>query len=44
MAVTVPIEVDAMRLSDISAVHEIERLSFTTPWPAYAFARAGAFT
>jgi ribosomal-protein-alanine N-acetyltransferase len=37
MAVTVPVAVGAMRLADISAVHEIERLSFTTPWPAYAF-------
>jgi [ribosomal protein S18]-alanine N-acetyltransferase len=26
-----------MRLSDIPAAHEIERLSFSTPWPAYAF-------
>jgi len=26
-----------MRLDDIPAVHEIERLSFRTPWPAYAF-------
>src|SRR5574338_193538 len=26
-----------MRLDDVSAVHEIERLSFATPWPAYAF-------
>jgi len=26
-----------MRLADIGAVHEIERLSFTPPWPAYAF-------
>ena len=23
--------------SDVAAVHEIERLSFSTPWPAYAF-------
>jgi len=37
VAVAVPIAVEAMRLSDIPAVHEIERLSFTTPWPAYAF-------
>ena len=37
MAVTVPIAVETMRLADIAAVHEIERLSFTTPWPAYAF-------
>ena len=26
-----------MRLDDVQAVHEIERLSFSTPWPAYAF-------
>ncbi len=37
MAVAVPIAVEAMRVSDISAVHDIEGLSFTTPWPAYAF-------
>src|SRR5438046_8706865 len=37
MAVAVPIAVEAMRLADIDAVHEIERVSFTTPWPAYAF-------
>jgi ribosomal-protein-alanine N-acetyltransferase len=37
MAVTVPILVDRMRMGDIAAVHEIERLSFATPWPAYAF-------
>jgi [ribosomal protein S18]-alanine N-acetyltransferase len=37
MAVAVPIAVEAMSLSDIPAVHEIERLSFSTPWPAYAF-------
>jgi ribosomal-protein-alanine N-acetyltransferase len=37
VAVAVPVAVEAMRLSDIPAVHEIERLSFTTPWPAYAF-------
>lgn len=37
MALTAPIVVDAMRLDDVPAVHEIERLSFRTPWPAYAF-------
>ena len=26
-----------MQLSDVAAVHDIERLSFRTPWPAYAF-------
>lgn len=37
MALTARIVVDRMRLDDVSAVHEIERLSFQTPWPAYAF-------
>jgi [ribosomal protein S18]-alanine N-acetyltransferase len=37
MAVTVPIVVERMRMGDIAAVHEIERLSFATPWPSYAF-------
>lgn len=37
MAVGAPLSVDAMRLEDIAAVHEIERLSFSTPWPSYAF-------
>lgn len=37
MAVSVPLIVDEMRRSDIDAVHEIERLSFSTPWPSYAF-------
>lgn len=37
MAVTVPLRVEPMTLSDIPAVHEIERLSFVTPWPSYAF-------
>jgi ribosomal-protein-alanine N-acetyltransferase len=37
MAVGMPVSVEEMRLADIPAVHEIERLSFTTPWPAYAF-------
>ena len=32
-----PLVVDQMRRSDIEAVHEIERLSFSTPWPGYAF-------
>jgi ribosomal-protein-alanine N-acetyltransferase len=36
MAVTLPIEVATMRLADIPAVHEIERLSFNVPWPSYA--------
>lgn len=37
MAVAVPVIVEPMRLADVAAVHEIERLSFATPWPAYAF-------
>jgi [ribosomal protein S18]-alanine N-acetyltransferase len=37
MAVTLPLTVDAMRVADIEAVLEIERLSFSTPWPSYAF-------
>lgn len=37
MAVTLSLMVDAMRIGDIEAVHEIERLSFSTPWPAHAF-------
>lgn len=37
MALTARVVVDAMRLDDVAAVHEIEQLSFRTPWPAYAF-------
>ena len=37
MAILLPVSVDDMRLSDIAQVHEIERLSFATPWPAHAF-------
>lgn len=37
MALTARVVVDPMRLEDVPAVHEIERLSFRTPWPAYAF-------
>lgn len=37
MALTARVVVEPMRLEDVSAVHEIERLSFRTPWPAYAF-------
>ncbi|HEU5324757.1 MAG TPA: ribosomal protein S18-alanine N-acetyltransferase [Candidatus Limnocylindria bacterium] len=37
MALTARVVVDPMRLDDVRAVHEIERLSFATPWPAYAF-------
>ena len=37
MAVTVPVEVAPMELAEIDAIREIERLSFRTPWPSYAF-------
>ena len=37
MAVAAPVVVEPMRLADVPAVHEIERLSFTSPWPDYAF-------
>jgi [ribosomal protein S18]-alanine N-acetyltransferase len=37
MAVSSPVRIEAMTLDDVPAVHEIERLSFRTPWPAYAF-------
>jgi ribosomal-protein-alanine N-acetyltransferase len=37
MAIGLHVTVDAMRMADIRQVHEIERLSFSTPWPSYAF-------
>ncbi len=37
MAIGLPVTVDDMRMADIAAVHEVERLSFATPWPSYAF-------
>jgi ribosomal-protein-alanine N-acetyltransferase len=37
VALTARVVVDPMQLEDVAAVHEIERLSFRTPWPAYAF-------
>jgi ribosomal-protein-alanine N-acetyltransferase len=37
VALTARVAIEPMRLEDVPAVHEIERLSFTTPWPAYAF-------
>jgi [ribosomal protein S18]-alanine N-acetyltransferase len=37
VALTARVVVDPMRMEDVPAVHEIERLSFATPWPAYAF-------
>lgn len=37
MALTVPIQIEAMQSADVPAVLEIERLSFLTPWPPEAF-------
>jgi ribosomal-protein-alanine N-acetyltransferase len=37
MAVSAPVVVGPMRLADVGAVLEIERLSFNSPWPAFAF-------
>jgi ribosomal-protein-alanine N-acetyltransferase len=37
MAVSAPLVVGPMRMADITAVLEIERLSFNSPWPAFAF-------
>jgi ribosomal-protein-alanine N-acetyltransferase len=37
MALTARVVVGPMRLDDVPDVHEIERLSFRTPWPSYAF-------
>ena len=37
MAVTAPLVVEPMRMGDVPAVIEIERLSFNAPWPAFAF-------
>ena len=37
MAVTSPLVVEAMRIGDVASVLAIERLSFSSPWPAYAF-------
>jgi ribosomal-protein-alanine N-acetyltransferase len=37
MAVSTPVVVGPMRLADVGAVLEIERLSFSSPWPAFAF-------
>jgi ribosomal-protein-alanine N-acetyltransferase len=33
----VRISVEPMRVADLPAVHEIERASFTTPWPTHAY-------
>ncbi|HEX2193425.1 MAG TPA: ribosomal protein S18-alanine N-acetyltransferase [Candidatus Limnocylindria bacterium] len=37
MAIGLAITVDDMRTADIAQVQEVERLSFATPWPSYAF-------
>lgn len=37
MAVSAPLVIERMRISDVPAVIEIERLSFSSPWPAFAF-------
>lgn len=37
MALTAPFLIEPMRPEDIPSVHDIERRSFSTPWPAYAF-------
>src|ERR671919_2153350 len=37
MAIGLSLTVEDMRLADVAQVHEIERLSFSTPWPTYAF-------
>lgn len=37
MALTARVAIGPMALDDVEAAHEIERLSFATPWPAHAF-------
>jgi ribosomal-protein-alanine N-acetyltransferase len=37
VAVISPLVIEPMRMGDVPTVHEIERLSFSTPWPAHAF-------
>ena len=37
MAVSAPLVIGPMRIADVAAVLEIERLSFSSPWPAFAF-------
>jgi [ribosomal protein S18]-alanine N-acetyltransferase len=37
VALTARVVVEPMTIDDVGAVHEIERLSFSTPWPAHAF-------
>ena len=37
MAVSAPLVIGPMRMADVAAVLEIERRSFSSPWPAFAF-------
>lgn len=37
MAVTAPILIESMGLADIPGVLDVERRSFSAPWPAFAF-------
>jgi ribosomal-protein-alanine N-acetyltransferase len=37
VALTARVVVEPMTLEDVAAVHAIEQLSFSTPWPAHAF-------
>jgi ribosomal-protein-alanine N-acetyltransferase len=39
VALTARVVVEPMRLADVEAVHQIESLSFSVPWPAHAFAQ-----
>lgn len=36
MPVSAPVRIEPMTLADIQAAQEIERLSFSSPWPAHA--------
>jgi [ribosomal protein S18]-alanine N-acetyltransferase len=33
----VKVSIESMQIADLEAVHEIERLSFRTPWPSHAY-------
>jgi ribosomal-protein-alanine N-acetyltransferase len=37
VAVAPTLSIEPMRMRDVPAVHVIERLCFSSPWPAYAF-------
>jgi ribosomal-protein-alanine N-acetyltransferase len=37
MALTARVVIAPMSIADVPAVHEIERLSFSSPWPEHAF-------